>query len=284
MRRALRSLITFPISVLLFGCTVTATRPLQEMSNADAALRAAKSLHADVLSSDLYRTASENYFKAKREYRLKNFNAAKSYAIRAMKYAEKAEFAAYKKGGATPETATDLVPPEGALPDPESAVEHSSSSHKQHQSPAPATKKTPPGGQSGPQNPNYRQEEDKTEDLEFRNDVGGAFPVPQTGAMPGSVPSEYTTRGEVSAPSKVRRINEREQRIRDEDLPQRDSAEVPTYSPSEMRPFVAKPIQNLGDDAAKTSDGAPTLQGKEISDLSKSKEIPHVFETKGDKE
>ncbi len=79
------------------------------MAVADAALRAAREVNADAIEGtnipEMYRAAADNLFKAKREYRLKNFDRAKKYALKATMLAEKAEFEAVKAGGATPEAA-----------------------------------------------------------------------------------------------------------------------------------------------------------------------------------
>jgi|GEM_PF-1502738 len=104
------------------GCSVAATRPVQEMSNAETAIRAAKDLNADSLAPELYRKANDYHFKAKREYRLKNFDLARKYAVRAMRYAEEAEFLALKGGGATV-NADLLESEEGATPDAEASFE-----------------------------------------------------------------------------------------------------------------------------------------------------------------
>ncbi len=98
----------FSVGLLLtLGCSVATTRPVQELAVADSALRAAREVNADILEGttipELYRAASENLAKAKREYRLKNFDRAKHYATRATILAERAEFEAIKAGGATPE-------------------------------------------------------------------------------------------------------------------------------------------------------------------------------------
>jgi hypothetical protein len=116
----IRLLIALVVAVS--GCAVTATRPVQEMYYADAALRAARDLHADTLVPELYRAASEAHSKAKREYRLKSFEKAKDFAVRAMRLAEKAEFEAYRLGGATPEVMSTIVQPEGAVADPDEAI------------------------------------------------------------------------------------------------------------------------------------------------------------------
>jgi hypothetical protein len=100
------------------GCSLTATRPIQEMANAEIAIKAAKDLNADSLVPEIYRAAVDTYFKAKRDFRLKNFDASKKYALRAMRLAEQAEFEAYRMGGATPEATNKFTAPEGSLPDP----------------------------------------------------------------------------------------------------------------------------------------------------------------------
>lgn len=87
------------LSLSLSGCTVAAVRPIQEMSNTTAALRAAKEVQADVLAPELYRQANEWYINANREYRLKNFKEAEEYGQKARKLAEQAEFIAVRNGG-----------------------------------------------------------------------------------------------------------------------------------------------------------------------------------------
>jgi hypothetical protein len=80
------------------GCSLMVTRPVQDMSQTGAALRAAKEVQADTVAPELYRQASEYFLKAKREYKLKNFDFAKTYAERARRLAEQAEFEAIKAG------------------------------------------------------------------------------------------------------------------------------------------------------------------------------------------
>src|SRR4051812_29603106 len=83
----------------LSGCSILATRPVQEMSDTSAALRAAKEVQADTLAPDLYRQSNEWFFRAKQEYKFKNFDLARKYAKRARYYAENAEFQAIRGGG-----------------------------------------------------------------------------------------------------------------------------------------------------------------------------------------
>ncbi|MBI3556224.1 MAG: hypothetical protein HY074_08170 [Deltaproteobacteria bacterium] len=79
------------------------------MSNAEVALKAAKDLNADSLVPEIYRSAVDNYFKAKRDYRLKDFENARLHALRTTRLAEQAEFDAYRLGGATPEASSKAL-------------------------------------------------------------------------------------------------------------------------------------------------------------------------------
>lgn len=88
-------------ATLISGCSLLATRPVQDMSDTAAALRAAREVQADVLAPELYRKANELFFKARREYKFKNFEEARSLAIQSRRLAEQAEFDAMR-GGATP--------------------------------------------------------------------------------------------------------------------------------------------------------------------------------------
>ena len=85
------------------------------MSNTQAALKAAKEVQADVLAPELYRQANEWFIKARQEYRYKDFEKARDYALKTRTLAEKAEFEAIKNGGirgGNPEAfSTDLPPP-----------------------------------------------------------------------------------------------------------------------------------------------------------------------------
>jgi hypothetical protein len=80
------------------GCSVIARRPSQEMADAAAALKAAREVQADTNSTDYFRLAEEMFFKARQEYRLKNFARAKKHAEQARELAEKAEFLSIRGG------------------------------------------------------------------------------------------------------------------------------------------------------------------------------------------
>ena len=80
-------LVLFSVAVTP-ACSLMATRPVQEMSDTASAIRAAKEVQADTLSAELYRSSSEWFLKAKREYKYKNFKQAKEYAMRSRRFAE----------------------------------------------------------------------------------------------------------------------------------------------------------------------------------------------------
>ncbi len=91
--------LLFAGSLLLHaGCAIFATRPVQEMADTAAALRAAREVQADTLVPELYRRAAEEFLKAKNEYKFKNFNLAKEYAEKARKFAEEAEYQSIRQG------------------------------------------------------------------------------------------------------------------------------------------------------------------------------------------
>jgi len=93
--------VAFAFVLLLItssGCSVIARRPIQEMADATAALKAAREVQADTNSTDYFRLAEEMYFKARQEYRLKNFARAKKHAVEARELAEKSEFLSIRGG------------------------------------------------------------------------------------------------------------------------------------------------------------------------------------------
>src|SRR5690348_3640000 len=93
-KNGLRGGSSFFVLLFLFGCSIIATRPVQEMSDATAAIRAAKEVQADTLAPEYYRQSNEWFFRAKHEYKFKNFKLAKEYADKARYLAEQAEFEA----------------------------------------------------------------------------------------------------------------------------------------------------------------------------------------------
>jgi len=98
------------------------------MANTAAAIRAAREVSADSVAPEFFREAEEWYFKARQEYRLKNFARSRDAADRARVAAEKAEFQAILGGSkrvsitSTSEpAATEPVAPEATSPAPEAA-------------------------------------------------------------------------------------------------------------------------------------------------------------------
>ncbi len=124
-------ILTGAIGLTSAACSIATTRPIQEMSYANSALRAARDLHADTLSPELFRAATEVYSNAKHQYRFKNFDTARKYALKSMRLSERAEFDAYLKGGATPEISSKQVPAEGASADPEEAMKKATTLRQQ---------------------------------------------------------------------------------------------------------------------------------------------------------
>ena len=90
-----------------------ATRPIQEMSDTAAAIRSAKEVGSDVQSPEFYRLANEWFFKAKHEYKFKNFNEARAFTIKARRYAELAEFDSVRHGAVRGEGTNIKDPMEG---------------------------------------------------------------------------------------------------------------------------------------------------------------------------
>jgi len=105
-------LVLAVLSVFLVSssCSVFATRPTQDMSDTTAAIRAAKEVQADTLAPELYRQATEWFFRARKEYNFKNFQLAQEYATKARHFAENAEFEAIRNGG----NRSDSAPPDQA--------------------------------------------------------------------------------------------------------------------------------------------------------------------------
>jgi hypothetical protein len=101
-----------PLAVLsaltvLVSCSLFKTRPVQEMSDTAAAMKAAKDAQADIIAPVLYREANEWWQKAKAEYKYKNFEEAEAYAKKARRLAEQAEFEVLKNPGQHTESSMD---------------------------------------------------------------------------------------------------------------------------------------------------------------------------------
>ena len=98
------------------ACSITATRPTQEMSDTRAAILAAKEIKADTHTPELYQEALEWYYRARKEYRFKNFREAQNYAEKARALAETAEFEAMRNGNIREATAPDPLQDSSFVP------------------------------------------------------------------------------------------------------------------------------------------------------------------------
>lgn len=93
------TVLAVAVVMTLSGCAITATRPVQEMANSAAAIKAAKEVQADVLAPEIFRQSTELFFKAKRAYKFKEYKDAKELAFRARVTAEEAELESVLNGG-----------------------------------------------------------------------------------------------------------------------------------------------------------------------------------------
>ncbi|MEK6706801.1 MAG: DUF4398 domain-containing protein [Bdellovibrionota bacterium] len=101
MVRVVTTLIISFIGICGFlsaSCSLFTVRPVQEMSETAAAIRAARELNAFELAPELFRQSQEWFHKARHEYKMKNFNLAKDYAGKSRALAEQAEFEAMRAG------------------------------------------------------------------------------------------------------------------------------------------------------------------------------------------
>lgn len=93
----MNKILTISFLLLLGACSLTASRPKEELSLATAAFVAAREANAHISAPELYRKAEYYLLKARDTYRKKYFDKAKDYALLAKKFAENAEFVALKK-------------------------------------------------------------------------------------------------------------------------------------------------------------------------------------------
>src|SRR3990167_2724604 len=84
-------------TLVLFGCTSTGYYPARDMALAEAAVAAAKEVHAERLASDKYQFAVESLGRAKAYEKEGKYSASKRAARAAVKYAEEAEEIAVMK-------------------------------------------------------------------------------------------------------------------------------------------------------------------------------------------
>ena len=104
--------------IFFLGCSVTAVRPSQDMSDMEVALRSALEVNAGSLAPELYRLSSELALLARKEYRLKNFQNAQRHANDARIYAERAEFEAIRNGAKRESVPADPLAEPSYAPEP----------------------------------------------------------------------------------------------------------------------------------------------------------------------
>lgn len=80
--------------ILLVGCV---SRPVEEMSLAEVAVKAAQKSKADTYSPDFFRKAENYFLRARQDYKDGYFDSSRKYAVEARVFAEKAEYDALKK-------------------------------------------------------------------------------------------------------------------------------------------------------------------------------------------
>jgi hypothetical protein len=141
------------------GCSLLATRPVQEMSLAASALRAAHEVQADTLAPGFFRQASDWFEQAKIEYRFKNFDLAKKYADQSRVLAEKAELGALLKGAVRAEESIQDPLGYGGPKAPEPPEDHKVVSQEPYPYPSPTPtsavelEQTQPSGLNAANNP-----------------------------------------------------------------------------------------------------------------------------------
>ena len=163
----IRGLLFLLCFIGVSSCSLTETRPVQDMADTVSALKAAKEVNADSLAPELFRQAVDAYTRSKNEYRYKNFSLAKAYALRAKKFAEEAEYQSILQGA----NRTSLVPTDEPPPPPpppeepppeqgtpiflrdEAAAAAAAQQQQQQQPPAGAAGNPSTGGQTPPTQP-----------------------------------------------------------------------------------------------------------------------------------
>jgi hypothetical protein len=82
------------ISLAVLSCS---QRPIEQLSLADVAIKAAQKARADSFASETYRRAENYYLRAKKDYNEGYFDSAKKNADEARRLAEQSEYQAIYK-------------------------------------------------------------------------------------------------------------------------------------------------------------------------------------------
>jgi hypothetical protein len=98
--RSLHWLFYFSLSgaaLFLFpACSILGSRPVKQMSYAEAAFHAATLANAENAQPQLYLLARDTLSRARSYYRLKNFKQARLFAIKSRRLSEDAELKAVR--------------------------------------------------------------------------------------------------------------------------------------------------------------------------------------------
>ncbi len=77
---------------LWFGALACSSRPIEDISLADTALKAAQKARAEFLAPDFFRKAENYYLRAKKDYSEGYFDSCRKFANEARLAAEQAEY------------------------------------------------------------------------------------------------------------------------------------------------------------------------------------------------
>lgn len=299
------AVLSLGLGAVTAGCSLAVTRPIQEMANAEVAIRAAKDLNADSLVPEIFRAANESFYKAKRDFRLKDFDNARANALKAMRLAEQAEFEAYRMGGATPEASNRASSPEGAFPDPEDALREGTTPPREPvleeaEDEEPAPSKEEPGTDY---NEHLRQQEAEESDRKAK-EKETKKPSGQTGpAAPRSKPNRNVTPPNVGTQDEALRPTEGlAPGLSGHAPPEQDLRPDPNSPPPLIYYEGAKPlspmieemdaqqidtmrdteIETLGHDAPIAQDGLDELKADEAGTTQDAQAIPEMGEYAGE--
>ena len=290
------AVLSLGLGLVTVGCSLAVTRPIQEMANAEVAIKAAKDLNADSLVPEIYRSANESFYKAKRDFRLKDFDNARKGALKATRLAEQAEFEAYRMGGATPE-AGNRNSQEGSFPDAEDAF-------REGTTPAPT-----PKPESSPESSNdeasaateepgvdyneyQRQQQEaadeagrKEKEKDAKKPAGQTGPVSpsttsdvgvQTGALPPAVglPTDLSGYNPPKQDLRIKPESPRPQIYYEGAKPLSPTIEEMEDQP--INAMDAPEIQPLGQDSPREKSGLDELKEDEASDVEAAHDIPEM--------
>lgn len=98
----------FPLIIFIF-CACASSRPVQQMSYAEAAFQAATIANAEASQGIIYQLAKDALLRARAAYRLKDFKNARTLATRCRRLSEEAEWKA-KRAEVMPPSDLPLAP------------------------------------------------------------------------------------------------------------------------------------------------------------------------------